>query len=42
VLCVTSYDKSIKGAVAKSLAVMEDIDFEGIYFRKDIGYEFMQ
>jgi phosphoribosylamine--glycine ligase len=42
VLCVTSYDKSIKGAVEKSLAVMEDIDFEGIYFRKDIGYEFMQ
>ena len=42
VLCVTSFDDSIQGAVAKSLAVMENIDYDGIFYRKDIGYEFVQ
>src|SRR5215471_10440727 len=40
VLCVTSYGKSIQGAVASSLAILEKIDFDGIYYRSDIGYEF--
>ena len=40
VLCVTSYGKNIKGAVANSLAILEKIDFDGMYYRSDIGYEF--
>lgn len=40
VLCVTSYGTSITDAVRKSKAVLQNIHFEGMYFRKDIGYEF--
>jgi phosphoribosylamine--glycine ligase len=40
VLCVTSYDDTIAGAVDKSKKVLEQIDFEGMYYRRDIGYEF--
>ncbi|ULQ52481.1 phosphoribosylamine--glycine ligase [Flavihumibacter fluvii] len=40
VLCVTSYADTIRDAVLKSTAVLEKIQFEGKYFRKDIGYEF--
>ena len=40
VLCVTSYGKDIAGAVTNSLAILEKIDFDGIYYRTDIGYEF--
>ncbi|HET9825441.1 MAG TPA: phosphoribosylamine--glycine ligase [Chitinophagaceae bacterium] len=40
VLCVTSYGKNIKAAAANSLAILEKIDFDGIYYRTDIGYEF--
>ena len=40
VLCVTSYDDTITGAVNKSKKVLEQIDFEGMYYRRDIGYEF--
>lgn len=40
VLCVTSYGASITDAVRKSKAVLQNIHFEGMYFRKDIGYEF--
>jgi len=40
VLCVTSYGKNVKDAVANSLAILEKIDFDGIYYRTDIGYEF--
>jgi phosphoribosylamine---glycine ligase len=40
VLCVTSYGKNVNGAVANSLAILEKIDFDGIYYRTDIGYEF--
>ncbi|MCC7400794.1 MAG: phosphoribosylamine--glycine ligase [Chitinophagaceae bacterium] len=41
VLCVTSYGENIKEAVASSLEVLEHIDFTGIYYRNDIGYEFV-
>jgi phosphoribosylamine--glycine ligase len=41
VLCVTSFAETISDAVAGSRATLEKIDFEGIYYRKDIGYEFM-
>jgi phosphoribosylamine--glycine ligase len=41
VLCVTSLEENITEAVNASLDVLEYIDFDGIYYRKDIGYEFM-
>ena len=41
VLAVTSYGNTIKEAAEKSKATLASINFEGIYFRKDIGYEFM-
>ena len=41
VFCVTSYGSSIEEAVNTSLDVMEYIKFEGIYYRSDIGYEFI-
>jgi len=40
VLVVTSYGSNIKEAVKTSIAAIEKINFEGKYFRKDIGWEF--
>jgi phosphoribosylamine--glycine ligase len=40
VLCVTSYGKNIPEAADRSLNILDTIDFEGMYFRTDIGYEF--
>lgn len=40
VLAVTSYGVSVKDAVAASRAVLEEVGFEGMVFRTDIGYEF--
>lgn len=40
VLAVTATADNIKDAVAKSTNVLQQISFEGMYFRKDIGYEF--
>ena len=42
VLAVSSYGKDISEAVANSLDVLDNINYEGIYFRNDIGYEFTQ
>jgi len=41
VCCVTSYGSSIEEAVNTSLDVLSYIEFEGMYYRSDIGYEFM-
>jgi phosphoribosylamine---glycine ligase len=41
VLCITSYGDSVKSAVDKSKVAMQKISFEGMYYRSDIGYEFM-
>jgi len=41
VLTVTSYGDNIADAVGQSLYVMENIFFDGIYYRDDIGYEFI-
>jgi len=41
VLCVTSFAETIYEAVDKSRDVLALIDFDGIYFRRDIGYEFL-
>jgi phosphoribosylamine--glycine ligase len=40
VLCVTSYGKNIREAAEYSLLILEDISFDGMYYRTDIGYEF--
>jgi phosphoribosylamine--glycine ligase len=41
VLAVTSYGNDIADAVMKSKKVLEQIHFDGMYFRRDIGYEFV-
>jgi phosphoribosylamine---glycine ligase len=41
VLCVTAYAGSLQDAIQKSVNVLRKIDFDGMYFRKDIGYEFL-
>jgi len=40
VLCVTSRGKDIAEAVNISLDVLDHINYDGIYYRSDIGYEF--
>jgi len=40
VLAVTSFGENIGVAVQKSKLVLEQIHFDGMYYRKDIGYEF--
>jgi phosphoribosylamine--glycine ligase len=40
VLAVSSFGSNIHEAAARSNAVIEQILFEGKYYRKDIGYEF--
>jgi phosphoribosylamine---glycine ligase len=41
VLCVTSYAGSLQDAIRKSVTLLNRIHFEGMYFRRDIGYEFL-
>jgi phosphoribosylamine---glycine ligase len=41
VLCVTSYAGNLQDAIRKSMGVLTHIDFDGMYFRRDIGYEFL-
>lgn len=41
VLCVTSYADTIPEAIRQSVSVLKKIDFDGMYFRRDIGYEFL-
>ena len=41
VLCVTSFGEDIKDAVIKSMAVLQRVNFTGMYYRRDIGYEFL-
>jgi phosphoribosylamine--glycine ligase len=40
VLAITSFGENITEAVEQSNYVLEQLDFEGMYFRSDIGYEF--
>ena len=40
VLAVTAYGADIPRAVDRSLAIIGFIDFEDMYYRRDIGYEF--
>jgi phosphoribosylamine--glycine ligase len=41
VLCVTSFGSSIPEAVQKSRLTLAKLNFNKMYFRNDIGYEFM-
>ena len=41
VLCVSSFAETVGDAVLKSRKVLENIDFDGIYYRRDIGFEFL-
>ena len=40
VLAVTAFGNDIPSAAASSRKTLAGIEFEGLYFRKDIGYEF--
>jgi phosphoribosylamine--glycine ligase len=40
VLCVTSYGESLEESVENAVDVMGEIDFDGMFYRRDIGYEF--
>lgn len=40
VLAVTSFGNTISSAAEKSIKILAAIHFEGMYFRKDIGFEF--
>lgn len=40
VLAVTAFGENIQDAVKKSTSALKKIDFKGMYYRKDIGYEF--
>jgi phosphoribosylamine--glycine ligase len=41
VLAITSFGNTVKEAVTQSFINAEKIQYEGKYYRKDIGYEFM-
>ncbi|MEI9912089.1 MAG: phosphoribosylamine--glycine ligase [Bacteroidota bacterium] len=41
VLCVTSFGEDIEDAVNTSLDVLDHIDYDGMFYRTDIGYEFI-
>ena len=41
VLCITSFAETVYEAVDKSRDILEKIYYEGIYYRRDIGYEFL-
>jgi phosphoribosylamine--glycine ligase len=40
VFCLTSFGEDIEDAVNTSLDVLDNIYFDGMYYRTDIGYEF--
>ena len=42
VICATALDEDLEGAVSKSKTAIESLQFEGKYFRRDIGYEFIE
>jgi phosphoribosylamine--glycine ligase len=41
VLAITSFGDTIKEAVSQSFINAEKIQYQGKYYRKDIGYEFV-
>jgi len=41
VLCVTSFADTVYEAVDRSRDILEKIYYEGMYYRRDIGFEFL-
>jgi phosphoribosylamine---glycine ligase len=41
VLAVTSFGNDVQTCVAQSKACLQQIEYAGLYYRKDIGYEFI-
>jgi phosphoribosylamine--glycine ligase len=41
ILSITSYGKNIKEAIGRSIAIAENISYEGKYYRTDIGKDLM-
>ena len=41
VLCITSFADTVYEAVDRSRDILENIYYEGIYYRRDIGFEFL-
>lgn len=41
VLAVSAYGSNLREAVSRSGNVLKKIEFEGMYYRKDIGFEFL-
>ncbi len=41
VLAITSYGDTISSAVDRSKQVLKKVNFDGMYYRSDIGYEFI-
>ena len=41
-LAVTSFGENITEAVEQSNYMLEQLHFEGMYYRTDIGYEFKE
>ena len=39
VLAVTSFGADHKEALSKSYETLEKVDFDGIYYRKDLGFD---
>jgi phosphoribosylamine--glycine ligase len=42
VLAITSFGKTIKEAVGKSLAAADKIKYDAKYYRRDIGLDLME
>ncbi|MFT3902422.1 MAG: phosphoribosylamine--glycine ligase [Niabella sp.] len=40
VLCATAFGRSVSDAVSKSKQALQEIHFDDMYYRRDIGYEF--
>ncbi len=40
VLCVTAFGETVAEAVDSAVEVLSEVEFEGMYYRRDIGWEF--
>ena len=41
VLAISSFGETLKDSVQKSYETIQEINFDGMYFRKDIGFDLM-
>ena len=42
IVCATALDKELDEALSKSRDLVEAIEFDGKYFSRDIGFEFIE